>query len=882
MRRLLILLLLCTSALSAAHAQSVRWEAAGSGDSSEIQLVFENCAPEGDPQLPRVEGVAFSLLGRSQQTSIVNFSTTRSTILTYRVRGQRSGPIHIPSFSVQTTEGSIRVPAFTGGAIRSAADANVSARLELGSRTVWVGEVFPITYVLDVARRSFNQLGSNIEWNSAPLVVEDWSKFEPSETVVNGETRLHVASRSRGYAKTAGELTLNPANQLVNVQSGSIGFGLFQTPRIEQLSVVSNRPALTVRALPPAPAGFGGAVGQFKLTSKVVPTNAVVGEPVTWTLELSGTGNWPEIAGLPQREVSQDFSVVQPQARRTPAEGQLFGTTLSEDVVLVPTRAGNYTLPPVDFVYFDPASGSYKTASTPRTIITIAPPTPPATAAPSAQPTEGELESEPQPEAGATPPELPSPPLAPIGIPREPLAGTTTAMVPWRNPLLIGLVLLPFGLVLAFWGWLAVRRARHTDPERDRREARERLTATLGGLRTARGEQLAVVRSQLLLQWQHDSALLWRIPHAAPNAAVFAPDAAQQPVAGLAEAGPGSTTPATTGGPASSSGARSRASSASREAELGLAWSQLWIEADRALYSTKAELPHDWVDRAEAALTAKRVPGFRAFTALRPRNLLPFVAAVALGFLLAPSAPAQSATAPATSVTTDPIGAYRRGEFAAAEKAWAQALARTPTDPIVRHNLSLALAQQDRWGEAAAHAAAAFVQSPGREPLRWQLALAAGKAGYVPAPLDHFLPPGPIQSLAQLASPGTWQLTLATSAALFAAAIAALLVGLYRRPTPRRTWSALGLMAFAALLAAGALVSLRAWGPAADRRAVVAWRAGTLRSIPTEADTTQKTVSLPAGSVALADKQFLGWVQLEFENGQTGWVRNEDVVALWR
>jgi hypothetical protein len=62
----------------------------------------------------------------------------------------------------------------------------------------------------------------------------------------------------------------------------------------------------------------------------------------------------------------------------------------------------------------------------------------------------------------------------------------------------------------------------------------------------------------------------------------------------------------------------------------------------------------------------------------------------------------------------------------------------------------------------------------------------------------------------------------------------------------------------------------------------VTWRAGTLRSIPTEADASQKTTPLPAGSAALADKTYLGWVRLRFPEGPTGWVRQEEIVGLWR
>ncbi|ACB75676.1 BatD family protein [Opitutus terrae] len=843
-RRWLACLLVAIACLTTARAQSVRWEAADSDDPSALQLIFENCAPEGDPQLPTIEGVTFSLLGRSEQTSIVNLSMTRTTVISYRARAQRSGPLRIPAFSVQTNKGTIRVPAFNSAAV---AESNITSRIELSAPSVWAGEVFSLTYVLDVSRRAFNQLGSNIEWDAAPLVVEDWSKFEPSEAQVGGETRLRISSRTRGYAKAPGAVTLHAANQLVNLQSGSIGFGLFQTPRIEQLAVTSNQPPLLVRALPSPPPGFSGAVGQFKLSSKVIPTNATVGEPITWTIELTGTGNWPEIAGLPQRSVSKDFNVVQPQARRTPAEGKLFDSTLTEDVVLVPTRAGSYTLEPVSFVYFDPALGRYQTVSTPRQTVAIAAPPPPP--APTATPeSAAPAKTEPAPKAEAATPRIPPPPTTPLGIPRDPLPGETTAMVPLSAPVLISLVILPFALLLFFWAWLAVRRAQMTDRERHRRAAKERLTATLGALRTARGPAGTAVRAQLLLQWQHDTAILWQIRHAAPSAAVFA----------------------------GQSGSRTSGNDG-----VGATWCALWEAADRALYSPNAELPVEWVDRAEAALAEKRVPGFRVYTALLPRNLLPFVAVLALCCVLAPRVVAETATAP-TMNAAEAAQAYRRGEFDAAAKAWAELLARNPTDAIARHNLSLALAQQDRWGEAAAHAAGAFVQRPRSEPVQWQLALTAGKAGYIPAPLAGFLPAGPVQALARLASPGAWQMILAAAAALFAAAIAVLLIGAYHRSSRRRIWASVMVMGLALVLALAALASLRAFGPTADRRAVIAWRTGTLRSIPTEADTTQKTTPLPAGSVGLAGQTFLGWVQLTFDNGQTGWVRQDDLIALWK
>lgn len=850
--RSIIALCLLFLGAGAARAQSVHWESSDSGDPSELQLIFQDCTPEGDPQLPRMEGVTMALVSTSSQATLNNFSLSRSTILLYRARAQRSGALQIPAFTVQTNQGSVRVPAFTGGSARSAAEANVFSRLEPGSRTVWAGEVFPLTYVLDVSRRAFNQLGTNIEWNPAPLVVEDWSKFEPSEAITNGETRLNVTSRTRGYAKSAGAVTLNAANQLVNLQSGSIGFGLFQTPRIEQLSVTSDRPALTVRPLPsPAPAGFGGAVGQFKLTSKVVPTSAGIGEPVTWTLELSGTGNWPDIGGLPQREVSKDFQVVQPQAKRAPVDGKLFEATLSEDVVLVPTRPGQYTVGPLNFVYFDPAAGTYKTITTPRTTLSItAPAAPPAPASGGA--TTADQPAAPAtaavPDRRATPPTVPAPPAA---IPRDPLPGSLTSLVPFRERTVILLALIPFTAVPFYWFWLAIGRARQTDPMRGRREARRRLVDTIGEIRSLWSGSLdetrrAALRTKLL-SWQHDTARLWELSHAAPSAEVFT-----RPL-GTAKAAPTD--------------------------ELRVAWKQLWAEADRALYSAEAPLPADWPQRAEQAVAARTVPGFAPWRTFLPRNLLPIATALAVLCTLIPGAAGQVTRQGAA----DPSAAYQRGDFAAAEITWAAAVTRTPTDAHARHNLSLALAQQDRWGEAAAHAAAAVVQNPGHAAMRAQLALACEKAGYVPAPLVGFLPPGPLQSLAGNAAPSTWQLVLVAAAVVFCVGLGASLRTLYVRTS---IWVVRGIRVVvlaASLLGMAATASLLAFGPVADRNAIIAWRASTLRSIPTEADTTQKTTPLPAGSVAIMDQNtFLGWVRLTFPNGQTGWVRKDDVIAIWR
>jgi tetratricopeptide (TPR) repeat protein len=824
MRLARLALLFSVSLLFAAvaRAQSVRWEPSDA-DPTELILMFENCSPDGAPRLPPIENVQADLTGQGTRTEFVNFKRTDYVQLTYRLRTRSNSPVSIPAFEVKTDKGNVRVPAFTTAApARNPSLENAaSAVLQPGSPTVWAGEVFPLSYILTVSRRNFNALETAPEWNTTPLVAEDWGKPEAGEHVVNGEAKLDIVYRTRAFAKASGSVTLNGVGQIIRLQTGSASFGLFQSPRLERLSMESDHPVLTVRALPaPAPAGFSGAVGQFKLVSKVVPETASLGEPITWTLELSGTGNWTDIAGLPARDVSKDFQIVQPKAKRTPAEGKLFDVTLSEDVVLVPTKGGTYQLGPVNFVYFDPKSGTYKTLTAPRTAVTIAAPAAPAfnlTTTPAGQ------EKTPGTGPGSTEPARPvTPPAPPAGIPRDPLPGSETAGTPLATSLFVALLAAPFAALLGFWGWLAVRRARQTDPLRAQREAHARLAATIAQLRAAPPTGAS---PQLLLAWQRDTAVLWQLSHAAP--------------------------PATALGDA--------------------AWSTLWIESDRALYGANPELPSDWTARAAAALAAKPVPGFNALRLFLPRNLFPFAALLFLALALPSLVRAEEAAV-----------AYASGKFPAAEKSWREALAKNPTDWIAHHNLSLALEQQDRAGEAAAHAAAAFVQNPSHPAVQWHFAHASEKAGLAPVPLMPFLKPGFSETLARHASPAQWQFVMIGCAAVAALALGLLLANFYGRRSGLRLALSWVLLAGSFCTAVFAFGSWRTYTTTADSHAVIVWRAGLLRSIPTEADTTQKTSPLATGSVARVTRVLLGWYQLTFDNGQTGWVRRDDVVPFWQ
>lgn len=852
----LALLVAAFLAVAPARAQTVRWEP-GAGtlaynQLTELRLVFEQCEPEDTVTLPDVPGLAIlQPPGRSENTAftVINGKASRSRTITlaYRVRPTERLRVTIPAFQVKTDKGPqpVRSATFdigdaTVGQSNLSLDSIAQTRLAPGSTTVWTGEVFPVTYSLNIARRYFYQLGGDPEWKAAPLSVEPWGKPELVEAVVNDDARVAITYKTRAYAKAPGAVTLNSVSQLVNLATGNTGFGLFSRPSLEQFALTAPSSSLTVKPLPSgAPAGFTGAVGRFTLDSKVVPATATVGEPVTWTLTLDGTGNWPDIAGLPSRSIPKDFRYVLPQPKRVNKDDSLFDATFTEDIVLIPAQPGTYTLPSVTYAVFNPATGAYENLSTKPVTIKVAPavgqPAPAGSAGfPAAGPTSSDmghsslgLGHSDGPAVGA----LPSDPLPPAGFSFAPLSSSALVIC------LLSSLLCPLILWLAH----ALRRARRTDPARARREARIRLSNTLRELSDS--EKVAQA-SSLLQSWQRDTAILWNLPEAVPTPASFP--------AASGTATPPSLPPYPAGSPAE--------------------WASLWSEADRALYGN-APLPADWTTRATAALAAKPVPAFSAFQLFHPRNLLP-IAILLSSFVIGHSSFAGEARA-----------AYAQADYPAAEKTWRADLATTPADWTARHNLALALIQQNRSGEAAAHALAAFVQQPQNDTVRRTLAYAYKSAALTPPPVAQRATLN--ARLASLASPTRWQFLLIASAWLGAAATVLIIHAAYKRRSAsslklKLSTSTASVMALLAMtLALTAALSLHTYGPLADARAVVVATPGTLRSIPTDLD-TQKTTPLSTGVVALADKTFLGWTRLTFPDGRTGWTRTETLVALWK
>lgn len=128
--------------------------------------------------------------------------------------------------------------------------------------------------------------------------------------------------------------------------------------------IVAPKVVINVKPLPVKPANFSGGVGEFTMTSSINAKEVKTNDAVTIKLTIKGAGNMKLITS-PEVKFPEDFEIYDPKVTNNfeVSRAGLSGTQTIE-YLAIPRHAGNFTIPPVEFVYFDLKSQSYKTLKT--------------------------------------------------------------------------------------------------------------------------------------------------------------------------------------------------------------------------------------------------------------------------------------------------------------------------------------------------------------------------------------------------------------------------------------------------------------------------------------------------------------------------------------
>ena len=187
-------------------------------------------------------------------------------------------------------------------------------------------------------------------WRQFVLFTQQTGKIEIPSVTFEGTVSQRVASADPFDAFFNGGNYINITKNLV-------------TPKL----------AIDVKALPAGkPSNFSGGVGEFTLSSSISTQELKTNDAVTIKLVISGTGNM-KLINTPEVGFPQDFEIYDPKVENkfNLTRNGLAGNKVIE-YLAIPRHAGTYTIPPIEFSYFDLKSQSYKTLKTDAYTLNVA------------------------------------------------------------------------------------------------------------------------------------------------------------------------------------------------------------------------------------------------------------------------------------------------------------------------------------------------------------------------------------------------------------------------------------------------------------------------------------------------------------------------------
>ncbi|MDQ8182480.1 BatD family protein [Pelagicoccus sp. SDUM812005] len=848
--KLLLSLLAASSCVSIIWAQSVYWSPSSGtlqqGKANSIDLFFDSCQPDGEPEIPQLNGMELRFRGQSSSTNIINGRRSSKVILNYQAIPLRLGTVTLPSIRVQTSEGEMQVPparfevveATVGNTGMSPDEVFVSI-FQNRDEKIYAGEVFELEYIAG-AKEEYQLADLSVpQWNPTEIVTSGLVDGQVSRVNYQGAPYLVKLYNAKAIATTPGIKQLPAASQEATVVIGRRR-NIFQEAVYDSFTIESEPFALEILPLPEdAPASFKGAVGQFELESRVVPEQVQVGEPVTWTLELSGTGNWPAGIGVPARSVSSRFKAIQPEVKKEFSEDNIFVGSQSEDIVLIPTETGTFEFGPLDYTYFDPKEERYKTISIPSKTVTV---TPAVSRSPNA--------ASPSGEAGA--PDQDAPELAgqsydlepsgqntfqkPPQLLKDPLNSRTAAQAPGAPKPLLLPTAIAVSAPLAAWFVLALLRSVVIDPRKKQRQA----------LRDLRKVSKAPLPSDLPALKRHHAK--WR-----DAASRYFDLEAQEP------------TPIEI----------YRTAEKLRNAEFAQNWKQAWELSDQLLFGVNPGDPEEWNRVQKLALGMCPGKHYNPKGVFRARAWLPAFALALLSLALSNESSAQEDAASA------PADLYSEGNFAAAAEKWVAAANEEPNVFEHRYNAGLAFAQTGDWARAWGYWTSAFCLNPQSEELAWNLRIAHQNTSAYDPILQSLVESEGLYRIVRLRSPAQWLQHSSQAIWLLGGLLTLAILALYLRPARRLSPYFLLFAVIAGLSAYFCQWAHSKYESLGEADSILVVAASPLLSIPTDLQAEQVSSTVSEGTIVKQERSFLKWVKIQLPNGESGWLRQEKLMPLY-
>jgi len=263
----------------------------------------------------------------------------------------------------------------SGGGQVSSGSSNIGGdelfvRMNVSKRSVYEQEGFLVTFKL---YSLYDAALNDVKFPEFEGFLSQDIELNPQWTLENYNGRNYrtvVIKQTVLYPQRSGKITIEGGkyDAVVRIRSKqrvrSIFDDFFDTYQDVKRVLTTPPVTIDVKPLPSGkPASFRGAVGSYTMKASINSDHIKTNEAVTINIVLSGNGNI-KLAKNPEISFPNDFEVYDPKVDnniKTTSSGT--SGTKSIEYMAIPRYAGDFEIPAVQFSYFDPKDGSYKTLS---------------------------------------------------------------------------------------------------------------------------------------------------------------------------------------------------------------------------------------------------------------------------------------------------------------------------------------------------------------------------------------------------------------------------------------------------------------------------------------------------------------------------------------
>lgn len=352
------------------------------GERAEYTLRFINTTQIPDMTTPRVEGLAFSnSMSTSSFRQIINGAVTVETRASWSFSPTRTGTFTIPGRTIRVNGQTVAIEpvSFEAVPMDEATRSRALLQLELPDGPYYVGQALPARLGLFVR--------DDLTLSNIAFPERDGDAFLNTEFDDN-PMRKRTRVGGRRYEAFVWEFILTPIKsgpaslqftQNIAIQESlsdnrfpSI-FNLSRT-QTEPLSLFTDPLEMEVLPLPTEnrPDSFNDAVGEFELSARLSTRDLVVGEPITLTLTLTGRGNFERIAP-PELPEWDNWRLYPPKVDFQTGDATGLSGTKTFEYILIPESEAIDAIPAIDYAWFNPEAGEYRTITLEAQPVSVSP-----------------------------------------------------------------------------------------------------------------------------------------------------------------------------------------------------------------------------------------------------------------------------------------------------------------------------------------------------------------------------------------------------------------------------------------------------------------------------------------------------------------------------